>query len=114
MFISEAFAQTVETAATVENAAPGAPEPFKILLQFALILAVLYFLLIRPGQKKLKKHEAALNSITKDSKVVINGILGTVTKVINNSELQVKISDNTEITVLREYISAVLDDTKGA
>ncbi|MGN1062821.1 MAG: preprotein translocase subunit YajC [Alphaproteobacteria bacterium] len=109
MFISEAFAQTVQTASAAENAAAGAPDGFKMILQFALILAVLYFILIRPQQKRLKKHEAALQAITKGSHVVVGGIEGVVTKVIDNTKLQVKIADNTEITVLREYISAVTD-----
>lgn len=106
MFISEAFAQTVDTAQT----AAQAPNGMVAIMQFAFIFIALYFILIRPQQKKIKRHEAALNAITKGSKVVVGGIVGTVTKVSDNGELTVKIADNTEITVIRGYIAQVLDD----
>ncbi|MBR5129759.1 MAG: preprotein translocase subunit YajC [Alphaproteobacteria bacterium] len=109
MFISEAMAQTVQTA-TDTAATSGAG--FAAFAQLILIFGILYLLLIRPQKKKLQRHEAALNSITKGSKVVIGGILGTVSKVGDNNELTVKIADNTEITVIRGYISQVLEEDK--
>ncbi len=106
MFISEAFAQTAEMTQTSAQA----PNGMMAIMQFAFIFIALYFILIRPQQKKLKRHEAALNAITKGSKVVIGGIIGTVTKVSDNGELTVKIADNTEITVIKGYIAQVLDE----
>lgn len=112
MFIKEALAQTAETLAATEQATAGAPMGMKIIAQFALIFLVLYFLLIRPQQKKLKKHESDLNAITKGTKVIVGGILGTVTKVEDNGELKIKIADNVEISVLRGYVSQVIFDEK--
>lgn len=106
MLISEAFAQTAEMAQT----ATEAPNGMVAIMQFAFIFIALYFILIRPQQKKIKRHEAALNAITKGSKVVVGGIIGTVTKVSDNGELTVKIADNTEITVIKGYIAQVLDE----
>ena len=112
MFIKEAMAQTASIAATTEQATQGAPEGFKIAAQFALIVIVLYFILIRPQQKRLKKHENDLNAITKGTKVIVGGIIGTVIKVEDNGELRVKIANDVEITVLKSYVSQVLFDDK--
>lgn len=114
MFISQAFAQTAQTAADATAALPE-NNGLKIIAQFALIFVVLYFILIRPQQKKLKRHEASLNAITTGTKVIVGGIVGTVTKVHDNNELTVKIAKDTEITVVRGYVSQViLDEKKGA
>ena len=109
MFISEAMAQTVQTATDTAAASGSGIAAFA---QLILIFGIVYLLLIRPQKKKLQRHEAALNSITKGSKVIIGGILGTVSNVGDNNELTVKIADNTEITVIRGYISQVLEEEK--
>lgn len=112
MFISEAFAQTTEAVAATANVA-GADNGMKIIMQLVLIFTVLYFFMIRPQQKKIKKHQDELNAIIKGCKIVIAGIIGTVKQVKDNGELIVEIADGTEITVLREYVSAlVLTDEK--
>ena len=109
MFISEAVAQTVQ--ATAETAT-AAQSPMAAVAQLVLIFGILYFLFVRPQKKKLQRHEAALNAITKGSKIVIGGIVGTVVKVADNNELIVKIADNTEMTVIRGYISKVVEEDK--
>ena len=109
MFISEAMAQTVQTAT---NTAATSGSGIAAFAQLILIFGILYLLLIRPQKKKLQRHEAALNAITKGSKVVVGGIIGIVSKVEDNNELTVKISDNTEIKVIRGYISQVLEEEK--
>lgn len=119
MFIKEALAQTAQTVVATEQVTTGAPEGLKIAMQFALIVVVLYFILIRPQQKRIKKHESEINAITKGTKIIVNGIIGTVLKVQDNGELLVKIADGVEITVLKGYVSQVLfddkkDDKKGA
>lgn len=109
MFISDAFAQTVETAAKMNETAM--PEWAQVAVQFGLIFFVLYLLLIRPQQKKFKEHEKALNSIQKGSKVVIGGLLGTVTEA-QEDKLKIEISKGVEITAFRAYVSQVLSDEK--
>lgn len=110
MFISQAYAQTAP--ATEQVVASGLPEGMKILIQILLIFFVLYFLILRPQQKKLKEHQMQLNAIVKGTKVVINGIIGTV-KNIKDDELTVEIAPNVEVKVIREYISQVfLNDVK--
>lgn len=106
MFISPAFAQTVETAAEVSNSA--APDGMKILIQIVLIFVVLYFLLLRPQQKRMKAHQERLNSIVKGSQIIIGGIKGKVT-AMKDDMLTVEIAKNTEIEVVRDYVSQVID-----
>lgn len=61
MFISEAWAQTAETAASGGSVSG-------VLIQLGLIFVIFYFLLIRPQQKKIKQHEAMLSAIKKGDK----------------------------------------------
>lgn len=110
MFISEAYAQTMQTAEQV-SAAP-VPEGMKVLIQILLIFLVLYFLLIRPQQKKLKEHQARLNAIIKGTKIIVSGIVGTV-KNVKEDELTVEIASGVEVKVLRDYVSQVVLNEKG-
>ncbi len=111
MFISEALAQATNVATTTE-ALPGG-EGFKVFIQFALIFLVLYLLLIRPQQKRMKQHEAELNAIVKGTKIIVSGMLGTVVEVIDDEKLLVELSKEVRVTVLRSYVSQVLfDDSK--
>jgi len=64
-------------------------------------------LLTRPQQKRIKKHEAQLNSIVKGMKINVAGIIGKVVKV-EPLELTVEIADGVEIKVLRPYVTEVL------
>lgn len=110
MFISQAYAQTAPAAEQV--AASNLPESIKVLVQILLIFFVLYFLLLRPQQKKLKEHQTKLNAIIKGTKIIVSGIVGTV-KSVKDDELTVEVAPNVEIKVLREYVSeVVLNETK--
>ena len=102
MFITSALAQTTE--ATV---ATGSASLAGMAIQFGLVIFICYFLLIRPQQKRYKKHEAALNAIVKGVKVNVAGIVGTVVHV-EPLELTVEISEGVTIKVLRPYVTEVL------
>ncbi len=106
MFISNAFAQTAETVA--QTGASGS-DWMQVIFQFALIFFVLYFLLIRPQQKKFKEHEKELNSIQKGSKVIVAGVMGKVTAVMDD-KIKIEIAKDVEITAVKAYVSQVLTD----
>lgn len=109
MFISPAYAQAAAGAA-----APGG-DLITQLMPLLLIFAVFYFLLIRPQQKKMKMHKEMLNTIRRGDRVVTGGgILGTVTKVINDGELQVEIADGVKVRVDRGMVSGVVAKTEPA
>ena len=104
MLITPAFADT---------AAATAPQGslMGMLVQFVLIIAILYFLLIRPQQKRIKKHEQELDSIKIGSRIVVAGLTGIVKKA-EPMELQVEIAPDTVVTVLRPYVTQVLYEEK--
>ena len=100
MFISEAFAQSAGT--------PGAGDFLGMILPLVLIMGVFYFLLIRPQQRKVKEHQELLKKIARGDTVVSQGgLIGKVTKIVDDNELQVEVGDNVKVRVLRSGISDV-------
>jgi preprotein translocase subunit YajC len=76
-----------------------------------LIIGIMYFLMIRPQQRRLKEHQAMIAAIRRgDTVVTSGGIIGKVTKADDN-ELQVEIADGVRIKVVRGTVSEVR--TKG-
>ncbi len=67
-----------------------------------LIFVIFYFFLIRPQQKKVKEHKAMVESLKRGDKVVTSGgIVGTVERVIDNEKVEVNISENVNVEVVR-------------
>ncbi len=67
-----------------------------------LIFVIFYFFLIRPQQKKVKEHKAMVDGLKKGDKVVTSGgITGTITRVIDNDKVEVEITDNVIVEVIR-------------
>jgi preprotein translocase subunit YajC len=107
MFVSPAFAQT-----GTEAVGPGALEAF---LPIILIFVVFYFLLIRPQQKKMRQHKEMLSAIRRGDRVVTGGgIIGTISKVVDDNEVVVEIADGVRVRVQRGLISGVLAKTEAA
>ena len=79
------------------------------LLPLVLIFVVFYFLLIRPQQKKMKAHKALIEALRRGDRVVTaGGLMGTVTKVTSDTELQVEIAEGVRVRVVRATIQDVL------
>lgn len=104
MFVSPAYAQ----------AAGGASgSGIEAFLPLVLIFVVFYFLLIRPQQKKQKQHREMLSAVRRGDRVVTGGgIMGTVTKVIDDHEVMVEITDGVKVRVQRALIASVLAKTE--
>ncbi len=80
-----------------------------------LIFAIMWFLLIRPQQKKMKQHQAMVAALRKGDKVITQGgILGKVTKVKDDNEIEVEIASGVQVTVVRSTITQVLSKTEPA
>ena len=108
MFISTAYAQGVA------GAPGGGAESLMSLAPFVLIFIVIYFLLIRPQQKKVKEHKLMLDALRRGDRVVTGGgIIGTIVKVVDE-EATVEIADNVRVRVLRSTITTVLAKTEPA
>jgi preprotein translocase subunit YajC len=86
----------------IAQAAPGGGEFIGMILPLVLIMGVFYFLLIRPQQKKAKEQQDMLSKIAKGDTVVTHGgLIGKVTKVVDDNELQVEVGENVKVRVLR-------------
>ncbi|HTZ78671.1 MAG TPA: preprotein translocase subunit YajC [Stellaceae bacterium] len=85
------------------------------LLPLILIFVVFYFFLIRPQQQRAKQHKATLESLRRGDRVVTGGgIIGTVAKVVGDSEVAVDIAENVRVRVMRSTITQVLAKTEPA
>jgi len=107
MFSSPAFAQ----------AAGGSPGGFDVvaLAPLVLIFVVFYFLIIRPQQKKMKDHKTMIEALRRGDRVVTTGgIIGTVSKVLDEREMVLEIADGVRVKVLRSMVSEVLARTAPA
>jgi preprotein translocase subunit YajC len=94
--------------AVYAQAAPGAFDALNsLIVPTVLIIGIMYFLMIRPQQKRLKDHQAMIAAIRRgDTVVTSGGILGKVTKV-DDQELQVEIAEGVRVKVVRGTVSEV-------
>ena len=66
------------------------------------IFVIFYFFLIRPQQKKVKEHKLMVENLKRGDKVVTSGgIVGTVERIIDNEKIEVSISDNVNVEIVR-------------
>jgi preprotein translocase subunit YajC len=103
VFISNAYAQSAGTAAD-----PGLMGNLSTFLPLILMFVVMYFLMIRPQQKRAKEQKAMMDALAKGDEVVTaGGILGTVAKV-NDTYVTVEVAANTQIVVQKASITTLL------
>ncbi len=80
-----------------------------------LIFAIMYFLLIRPQQKKLKDHQAMVAALRRGDQVVTQGgVIGKVSKVRDDGELEVEIATGVNVRVVKATVAQVLNKTEPA
>lgn len=113
-FISPAFAQeATETAVSVASETATAQEP-STLVTFApliIIFIIFYFLVMRPQSKRIREHQETIKSLKKGDKVVTGGgIIGTITKLTNEKEIELEIAKDTKINVQRNTLLGVYDN----
>ena len=88
-------------------------EAFGQLVPLILIFAIMYFLLIRPQQKKAKEHRAMVKALRRGDQVVTQGgVFGKVAKVKDENELEVEIADGVKVRVVQSTIVQVLNKTE--
>jgi len=91
-------------------AADPAPQGggLQLIIMMAIFFGIMYFMIIRPQQKRAKEHKELIASITKGDEVVAGGgIIGKVTNVGDNF-IEMSVSDNTSIKVQRQAVAAVM------
>ena len=106
MFVTPAFAQ-----------AAGAPSAGASIASFApliLIFVIMYFLMIRPQQKRMKEHRAMVEALKKGDEVVTQGgLVGKITAV-RDSELEVEIAPGVKVRVIRSTVTGLVNRTQPA
>lgn len=105
MFISPAYAQTPGDAGGLVTT----------IIPFVLIFAIMWLLLIRPQQKKMKEHRAMVDNLRRGDQVVTaGGIVGKVAKVKEDGEIEVEIAEGVKVRIVRQTITAVVSKTEPA
>lgn len=106
MFVTPAYAQA---------AGAGGLGAISSFLPLILIFGIMYFLLIRPQQKKAKQHQAMVAALRRGDQVVTQGgIIGKVTKVKDAGEIEIEIAKDVKVRVIQSTIAQVLNKTEPA
>jgi preprotein translocase subunit YajC len=78
------------------------------LLPFVLIFVIMYFLILRPQQKRVKLHQEMVKNVRRgDTVVTSGGLIGKVTKVIDDDQLEIELAEGVRIRQMRQMISDV-------
>ena len=103
MFISPAYAQ-----GSLFGGAGGDGGMLMSLLPFVLIFVIMYFLILRPQQKRVKTHQEMVRNVRRgDTVVTSGGLVGKVTKVIDDDQVEVEIADDVRVRQMRSMLADV-------
>jgi len=96
------------------------PELYQ-LLPFVLIFVIMYFLILRPQQKRAKQHQEMVKNVRRgDTLVTSGGLVGKVTKVVDDDQVEIEIADGVRVRQVRSMVTDVraknepVKDEKGA
>ncbi len=90
-------------------------EAFAQFVPLILIFAIMWFLLIRPQQKKVKEHQAMVAALRRGDQVVTQGgLIGKVSKVKDDNEIEVELTSDVKVRVVRNTVAQVLSKTEPA
>lgn len=99
MFITPAYAQ---------SPFGGGSDLIVQLVPILLMFVIFYLLLLRPQQQRVKQHRAMVANLRRgDTVVTSGGIIGKVTKVRDENEIEVEIAENTRVRILKGTVSEV-------
>ncbi|MEW7006821.1 MULTISPECIES: preprotein translocase subunit YajC [unclassified Lentilitoribacter] len=99
MFVTPAYAQ---------SATGGGGDIVATIIPFVLIFVVMYFLIIRPQRNQQKKRAEMLSAVRRGDQVVTGGgIIGKVSKVVDDAELEIEVADGTKMRVMRSLLADV-------
>src|SRR5690242_4933772 len=100
-WITPAYAQ----AAAPTGGASGL-ESYLQFLPFVAIIAIMYVLMIRPQQKRMKAHQAMVKNLRKgDSVVTSGGTVGKVTRLVDDEQIEIEIADGVKVRQMRSMVS---------
>ncbi|HLH91386.1 MAG TPA: preprotein translocase subunit YajC [Xanthobacteraceae bacterium] len=103
MWITSAYAQAAN--------APAGGFDQSILIQalpIVAIIAIMYVLMFRPQQKRVKQHQEMVKNLRKgDSVVTQGGMVGKVTKLVDDEQIEIEIAQGVRVRQLRSMVSEV-------
>jgi preprotein translocase subunit YajC len=100
MFITPAYAQG--------SPFGGDGSMVTTLLPFVLIFVIMYFLILRPQQKRVKQHQELVKNLRRGDTVVTNGgLIGKVTKVVDDDQIEVEVAEGVRVRQMRSMVSEV-------
>jgi len=101
MFVTEALAQA-------PGGLGGSTDLLMSLLPFVAIFAIMYFLILRPQRQRMKQHQELVKNIRRgDTVVTSGGLIGKVSKVVDETELQLEVAEGVRVRVIRSTITEV-------
>jgi preprotein translocase subunit YajC len=104
MFISPAFAQ----GGSLFGFGGGSDNMLVSLLPFVLIFVIMYFLILRPQQKRQKQHADMVKNVRRgDTVVTSGGLVGKVTKVIDDEKVEVEVASDVRVVQMRSMLADV-------
>ena len=101
---------TTTTAATTAVASAEAPKQSTLgmFLPFIIMLAVMYFLMIRPQQKKMKEHQGMISALKDGDEVITSaGIIGTI-QGMTDKVVTLEVAKNVQLKVLKSQVNTVV------
>jgi len=102
MFVTPAFAQTAG------GTGSSATDLISLIVPFVLVFAIMYFLVIRPQRAKMKQHQEMVRNVRRgDTVITSGGIIGKISKVVDEQEVQVEIAEGVRVRVARAMIQEV-------
>ena len=100
MFISPAFAQG---SSINDLLGLGSPLPMMVI-----IVLIMYFLVLRPQQKRAKEHQELVKNLRRgDTVVTSGGLVGKVTKVVDDEQVEVEIAEGVRVRQVRAMVTGV-------
>lgn len=103
-------------ASTVWAQAPGQPapaDPTNFIFLMVAMVAIMYFIVIRPQQKEQKRHQERISTLKKGDRVVTAGGIHATVKTVRDKSLVVEIAPGIKITLNRQSISSVIEGENG-
>jgi preprotein translocase subunit YajC len=101
MLVSPAFAQAASPFGGGDNMLVS-------LLPFILIFVIMYFLILRPQQKRQKQHQEMVKNVRRgDTVVTSGGLIGKVTKVVDDDQIEVEVADEVRVRQMRSMVAEV-------
>ena len=86
----------------------GGPGDLISMLPFVAIFAIMYFLILRPQQKRAKEHQEMVKNVRRgDTIITSGGLVGKVTKVVDDDQVEMEIADGVRVRQLKSMLSDV-------